>query len=761
LKNKINFPETINIKESLFFILFFYCSIFILIPSSLFLFNIVQWEYDYWLLIYNLQFGLAVTSILIVIQFSLNLISKKISSLLIHSIILLTLIILLNDIIFPPQVGLIGLKQLNTETSFFFNIGEIFVILFLLIYYFSSYRKIYLKKISIFIIFLSVALFSMCILLSLSNNDNYKFEKTKIIKNKIKIEDLPNIYLFHLDGLQSDFAEKILDDNKNISENLTGFTFFKKNIANYAYTQFSVLSLLTSSTYKGQTKKKWEDKIKNGLLNELKETGYSVQLYGKNIFNKLYSEKIYFDKVYSNKEILKKNNINHPLIIKFTQILIIKYFPNLFSKKAIKLGEDVGIKFFTILNKSIPLKKINIQDGFGKYNSILATRSLINDLETSDKKNIFTYVVLDIPHYPYSFDKNCNWYESRTSNLVHDYYNQSVCAMNLVNNFIKKLKDINRYNDSIIIIYSDHGSHAVTQLVKKKSLKVVKDSNVPFDNTMSPWSIERLEAHARSVLMIKPKDSYNKIKYSTKKTQLLDVYPTLLDFLNIRISNTIEGKAIFSKEKQIYNQRLFSLLEPLKHLSSTAKYQNFKVSYDDNGVLQLEPQKKLRGGEFDIDLFFSKKFDQINKGKIKLFSKTVDKKIISYVDDIFIDGMDIINHWGSWTQSDKVTFALKLPQDKKFNFLTFDIVDAYVNEENKKISAKFFLNKKQIGKVFYNYKNKNFPDRIKFKINSNNIYKNKYNLIEISIEGATSPKILKKGFDKRNLGLAIKEIYFE
>jgi len=162
-----------------------------------------------------------------------------------------------------------------------------------------------------------------------------------------------------------------------------------------------------------------------------------------------------------------------------------------------------------------------------------------------------------------------------------------------------------------------------------------------------------------------------------------------------------------------------------------------------------------------LDLFFSKKFNKYNQGKIKLFYETKNEKIITYVDDIFIDGMDIINHWGSWTKDNKVTFALKLPENRKLNFLSFDILDAFVNEKNETLSAKFFLNKKQIGKVSYNYQNKNFPNKIKFEINQKNIYKDKYNLIEILIEGAISEKKLNIGSDTRDLGLAIKQIYFE
>jgi hypothetical protein len=758
---KIDYPKTLSKKESLYFILFFYCSVFVLIPSSLFISNITDLDYDYWLLIYNLLFGLFATVILILTYFIIYLASAKISSFFVHSIILFTLIILFNDVLFPPQVGLIGLQNLNTDTSFFFNIGEIFVIIFLVIYYFSKYRVIYQKTITTFIIFLSIILLSICIILSLSKNDNLKYKKSKIIEKLDKVSDLPNIYLVHLDGFQSDFAEKILKNNNDIYENLNGFTFFKKNIANYPYTHHSVLSLITSTTYKGQTKKKWEEKLKKGLLNELKEAGYYMQLYGKNIF-KQYSEKVNFDKIYSNKEILKENNIKHPLIIKFTQVLIIKYSPNLFSKKAIKFGENLGKKLFTILNQSIPSKAIKSQDGLGgQFNTILATKSLINNLETFDKKNIFTYVVLTIPHYPYSFDNNCKWYESRTSNLVYDYYNQSTCAISLVSDFISKLKETNQYNNSIIIIYSDHGSHAVTQLVEKKSLKVFKDSKIPFDNQLSPYSIERLEAHARALLMIKPAYSYGEMTYSNKKTQLLDINPTILNLLNLKVNKEIEGNNIFAKEKKNFNQRFFSLIEHQNYLSSSADYQNLLVDFNDNQILKLKPQEKIKRGEFDLDLFFSKKFNKYNQGKIKLFYETKNEKIITHVDDIFIDGMDIINHWGSWTKDNKVTFALKLPKNRKLNFLSFDILDAFVNEKNETLSAKFFLNKKQIGKVSYNYQNKNFPDKIKFEINQKNIYKDKYNLIEILIEGAISEKKLNIGSDTRDLGLAIKQIYFE
>lgn len=86
-------------------------------------------------------------------------------------------------------------------------------------------------------------------------------------------------------------------------------------------------------------------------------------------------------------------------------------------------------------------------------------------------KNVFSFVFFDAPHGPYSYPKDFNKFKPDNNGKINYinvseknkdiYRNQYFNAINyddyLVGKMMKALKETGRYNDSIIIIMSDHG----------------------------------------------------------------------------------------------------------------------------------------------------------------------------------------------------------------------------------------------------------------------------------------------------------------
>ena len=80
-------------KEAANFLAFFNLSIFLLIPGILYLFNSNQWNYDFWLVLFFISFGLINFIALSIFYFLINKFSKKLSIIFIYSIFSLGLIV--------------------------------------------------------------------------------------------------------------------------------------------------------------------------------------------------------------------------------------------------------------------------------------------------------------------------------------------------------------------------------------------------------------------------------------------------------------------------------------------------------------------------------------------------------------------------------------------------------------------------------------------------------------------------------------------
>ena len=168
----------------------------------------------------------------------------------------------------------------------------------------------------------------------------YTNQKEKRLNDSILINDnypLPNIYLIHLDGYQTDYFLKYLNETNSESK-FDGFTFYKNNIVNYPFTHPSILSYLTSSQYNGATRKEWREKLSESLFVKAKNNGYKVKYYGDESYKYL----IDYDEHISTHDVLKANNIFHPLIINFIQLSLAKNLPNYLTNESLSFGKKIG-----------------------------------------------------------------------------------------------------------------------------------------------------------------------------------------------------------------------------------------------------------------------------------------------------------------------------------------------------------------------------------------------------------------------------------
>jgi len=745
-------------KQAIHLLAFFSLVTFVFIPSTLYLFNSNQWNYDYYPVLFFLVLGLGSLVLLFSVYYLINKISSKYALIFTYATFSFGLIILLNDMLSPVQLGLLDGSSIYSNEPLLYTLLESIVTVLVLLFSFFFLRKnqkwIYIITRPIY--FLGLGLVISCFIFQGNSFGSKGNQDTTHNKSK-----LYNIYHFHIDGMQTDYFLRYINNNPEVRKKLVGFTLFEKNIANYHSTMLSLPSFLTSTTHLNGRFDKWLKKYDEGLFRELKQLGYKL-IHNSNAPHR----SKYFDEIIAVPELLKKyNGAEHLSIVEFTRIWLAKVAPNFLTNESLIFGKRLGKSFFQKLNPEHDMDiALTIEDGTAALSGILLFKDMITDIDYYTDANQYVFSLNSILHDGYVSSPECTIEEKPEFPLAKRYYRQLECAMMLVEEFIDKLKSLDRYDDSLIIIHGDHGSSFAGQLLENQGSSFVTNmdsaDDSPFDSSIAMHKLTVLESKARALLMIKPFFRRGDMEVSSAPTQLLDIFPTIMGQLGIDNLKDIEGVDIFSKKELKNRQRYFYYMSPSRHETQIKNYHKMVPKYDrESGILSLISQS--RGKTTPISFF--KNGENIKKYKdIRFYPTYINGNIITDTDWIFFSGIDTFNHWGAWTKSEKVTIAF-VPEDAKFDGysnITLKINDVFINDQNQKITANFILNKTPIGSLIFSSPKTqySFPRTVKFQLPENIILIGHPNILEIDIEGANSEKNLGIGNDLRRLGLALVEL---
>jgi phosphoglycerol transferase MdoB-like AlkP superfamily enzyme len=136
---------------------------------------------------------------------------------------------------------------------------------------------------------------------------------------------------------------------------------------------------------------------------------------------------------------------------------------------------------------------------------------------------------LILPHFPYVLEEDCSFDPKgeRTSPLK-----QSRCTNQLIIEFVELLKELGRFDNSLIVIQSDHGGRfAITD----GELQNVEEQGYYSEI----WS----RARSRSLLLVKPAGTSagQELAVSNVPATLMDIASTMFQSLGLDSSLSFEG----------------------------------------------------------------------------------------------------------------------------------------------------------------------------------------------------------------------------
>lgn len=547
------------------------------IPILFYLFNAKSFDYDSFLLLIPLILSLAlmilgfiITSLGLVLTKKFNKANYKIQKIFAS----IGLIIFANDLFVPTEAGALDGTLADIPESISFTVLELFIIVAIAI------TILYQKRIGLLVRLSQYSLsISFFVLIYIYVSSGKESPET-ITKMANTANQSPNVYLIWLDGMQTDYFIKSLNERHNsFKKELQGFTLFKNNTSNYPYSLHSYYSFISSTLFKG---KNYIDWINNDVLRKsFKQNGYRLTSYAMPDFISSLD-----DVNYTSYEIMEQSMaLKHPYLSDFISYWAVKSSPNFLANESLTYGKRIAQQAVRLLDPNHnQARPSSVAEGVLPFAGVQTFNKVHQDehLRHHSGEFIFTQVVL--PHLPYIFDYDCNYRGIIKKGRDEDkYYEQVGCALTMIKKFIRHLKQLDRYNDSLILIYSDHGSAGWHDLFDGMPFS----SQIPLNAEYYHWSKNSVLVRSSALLMIKPIKADYKFNISKKETQLIDILPTLIGLMGWERPSNLEGINVFD-QTSIQREKLFTYYKP-DRIPDIENMDIYKIIYDfEEGLQDIE-----------------------------------------------------------------------------------------------------------------------------------------------------------------------------
>ena len=262
--------------------------------------------------------------------------------------------------------------------------------------------------------------------------------------------DDENLLILVLDAVDSTAFEQSMARDAHYSEIFKDFTYFRNTVGGYPYSQLSIPLILTGQWYEAQESfadYEREAMRTSPLLQRLDEEGYRKSLYldegtllaalDEGSFENLTTDRpVPSSTFHMCKLVVKMAIIKHaPWDLKYLGYDL----PGRLSEGEKHGGED-GKEYFDISNLVF-------------YNKLKDESTV-----TASGEKRFKYIHLEGAHEPHRYDKYLNVLDSSP------YRDVIEGNFTMVDLFFERMKEAGVYDNTAIVVMSDHGSHNETDL---------------------------------------------------------------------------------------------------------------------------------------------------------------------------------------------------------------------------------------------------------------------------------------------------------
>ena len=176
----------------------------------------------------------------------------------------------------------------------------------------------------------------------------------------------------------------------------------------------------------------------------------------------------------------------------------------------------------------------------------------ISQITIARDRPVYKLIHLGIPQRPVVLDENCS-FVGVTAFSRAVYLGQARCAVELVAEFLDRLRSLGIYDSSLIIISSDHGTDLTPRGFFWES------DSLPLRQGASTPRLTAIVGAAKAIMAIKPPGSEGPLVVSEAPTTHSDLPATVFELLSL--PHRFPGQSMFRREPGGERRRLYSMYD--------------------------------------------------------------------------------------------------------------------------------------------------------------------------------------------------------
>lgn len=339
----------------------------------------------------------------------------------------------------------------------------------------------------------------ICVLTISLGSINDKTRKIKENDNSYSISTLnefnyssdENFIIIVLDAVDGQTFKDIINSSSKYGDVFKDFTYYPDTQSAYPYTSMSIPFILTGEWYenKGDFIRFEKNAMQNSkLLSALENDGYRLDVYETEF---LYDTNVYrYSNIIKAGQSVDSRSFNKSII----NLSLFKYAPYYLKFKFQTSGND-------LLSARASLSDFD----YFKWDNSQFLSDINNDNITLTSDKVFKFIHLEGGHVPFNYDEECN-----LINEEQGTYSMKLKGMiTMLNAYLNELKKYDAYDNSNIIILSDHGYDAdnfddeySTVNQRNNSLLMIKGKNENHELIInnSPISFDDLQDMYQNLL---------------------------------------------------------------------------------------------------------------------------------------------------------------------------------------------------------------------------------------------------------------------
>ncbi len=356
--------------------------------------------------------------------------------------------------------------------------------------------------------------------------NSYTFFREKIdqnitVKDEMLLSSDRNMVILLLDRIESEDVENFMrEDPGKYADCFEDFTYYRDAMGGYSRTEFSIPLILTGNQYKND-----EDYydfytrsvLESPLFSNLEKRDYSMEVY--DVTNFICNDPSVFDRFSNILETRLEFKSKREFAAMLMRMIGYKYAP-------------YGLKQFFNADR-VDFKELEVGKYDYGYDRFIWFNGEYYDLINSqpfekEEKKHFKWIHLEGGHRPYDLKADMSFldedheYPAEKNDPVkgkEGYREKEKASLKVAKTMIEKLKEEGLYDNSVIVILSDHGDYYHETYKAQNPLLLVKGVNEhhPMKVSMAPVSyVTDLQAAFENLLDGKASDEIFAVKEGDK-----------------------------------------------------------------------------------------------------------------------------------------------------------------------------------------------------------------------------------------------------